>query len=82
MVFRVEVSEAEKFVHSGFDNLKAALSQFIGELPEFKSAKDSKKCEELLSRELMKEIEEVEKRMEKEVEDVKSPQRTHKNEKR
>jgi len=82
MALGIEISEAEKTVHGGFDNLKGVLSKYIGELLESKSTRDLKKREELLSRELAKEIEEAEKRMEKEVKDVRRPEKAHKDERR
>lgn len=71
-----EISEAERAVHRGFTRLRGALGQYLTDLVNARTPEAMRRKEARMSRDLAKDIEEIEENIEKEVEDIekKKPQ--------
>jgi len=66
-----EISEAEKTVHQSFDTLKEGLAAYVAYIREGASRGEKKHREETSQRELKKDLEELEKGIQKEISDIK-----------
>lgn len=71
----VEISEAEKSLHHGFDKLKDGLNAYVRYLSDAKSVKDVAYRERETAAELKEALDDIEGEIQKEIEDVKKPLR-------
>jgi hypothetical protein len=71
----LEIEEAEKALHHGFDRMKEGFIAYLNYLLNTKSPKDILRREELTRRGVRHELEDIEKSIEKEIEDIKKPKK-------
>lgn len=74
-----EIAEAEKAVHTGFDNVKEGLRNYVRYLTKAKSVEGVKRRESKTQDDLKEQLEDIEHKIEKEVDDIKHPPNNNKD---